>query len=293
MKSSAEYCPACQYRSFYDCLKRMELTPQEQDKTIRWYLAAMAEQFDFELTSGKNHFYSRKLREMAGRDLYAEEKRRDNAEMMRYVPAAEREILSAQNGLEMAVRYAIAGNVIDPTAHHDITVEEALAAAVQKPLAINDVAVLRTALQRAKRILYVTDNAGEIVFDKLFLQAVDKMGLAPLSKFTVAVRGGPFANDALMEDAEQIGLTSLVRVITTGSDLCTVYLPDMGEEFLQVYKESDLLIAKGMGNFESVEEIDDKTVCMMLMAKCVPVAQCLGAKIGDFVCKVKNASLLG
>ncbi len=292
MKTSREYCPACQYRSFYDCLKQLRLSPEEEERLIRWYLKEAAERFDFTLTPGKNHFYSRPIHEYAGYDFYAGQKRKDNEEMLRYEEHAKKAVLAAKNGLEAAVRYAIAGNVIDPTAHHDITVEQALDAAAQKPLAIDDVELLRAALQKARSVLYVTDNCGELVFDKVFLWAMDALGLAPLSKFTVAVRGGPFANDAMMDDAAQVGLTEMVKVITTGSDLCTVYLPDMGEEFMEAYRACDLLITKGMGNYESVESFADKTVCMLLMAKCVPVANNLGARIGDFVCRVKNAELM-
>ena len=96
MKTSREYCPACQYRSFYDCLKQLRLSPEEEERLIRWYLKEAAERFDFTLTPGKNHFYSRPIHEYAGYDFYAGQKRKDNEEMLRYEEHAKKAVLAAK-----------------------------------------------------------------------------------------------------------------------------------------------------------------------------------------------------
>ena len=286
------HCPPCMYRTYMDALRHLDLPEERMFEEAKWFCGQMT-QLDENLPSACNHLYGERLWELAGGDCYLEDKMADNRRMLEVSKEALKMIDSAADPLEMAVRYAIAGNVIDPTAHYDEPLEAVLAAAAARPLAIDDIAVLGRALKKAKKILYVTDNAGEVVMDRLLIETMIRLGYVTADQITVAVRSTPFANDALMEDAEFAGLTRLVRVVGTGSKYATVYMPSVSEEFREYYREADLLITKGMGNFEAACEFTDKTVCTMLMTKCVPVAQRLGTRLGDFVCRVQNPHLLG
>lgn len=286
------YCPPCIYRTYMDCLRQAGLNEEEMVKEAKWFCAAIAN-MDENLPSACNHVYRDRLWEIAGGDCYAEVKKVDNLRMLEVSEEIAERIASAEDPLTMGVRYAIAGNIIDPTAHYDEPLEAVLAAAAARTLAVDDIEVLRKALNKAEKILYVTDNAGEVVMDRVFLEMLIAQGFVSADQVTVAVRSTPFANDAMLEDAEFVGLTELVKVIGTGARDATLYKPDLSEEFMGHYREADLVITKGMGNFESACEYTDKTICMLLMTKCIPVAQRLETELGAFVCKVINKELLG
>ena len=103
-------------------------------------------------------------------------------------------------------------------------------------------------VQQAEKILYLTDNAGEIVLDRLLIERL------PLSRVTVAVRGGAILNDATREDAQTAGLDRLVRVMDNGSDALGTLLKECSESFQRCFRESDLIISKGQGNFETLSQ---------------------------------------
>ena len=128
----------------------------------------------------------------------------------------------------------------------------------------------------AGRILYLCDNAGEILFDKLLIEQL------PYGKVTVSVRGFPVINDATMIDAEAAGLTALVEVIDNGSDAPGTLLEDCRRDFQERFKQADLVIAKGQGNYESLSEVR-KEIFFLLNVKCQVIARKLGYHIGDLV----------
>ena len=140
------------------------------------------------------------------------------------------------------------------------------------------VAVLKAACEKADRILWLADNTGEIVFDKLLLQKLD------LEKVVVAVRGGPTQNDATMADAVYTGLTDMVAVMDTGAAIPGIRLDQCSKSFQQAYHRADLIIAKGQGNFETLDH-RDKRIFFLFKAKCPVVAAHAGCRTGDIVIK--------
>ena len=190
----------------------------------------------------------------------------------------ELEKKAAGKGFETAVRLTIAGNIIDFGAHNSVgkkkvlsTIEEALV----QPLN-GDVKKLEQACQNAGRILWLADNTGEIVFDKLLLARLDR------EKVTYAVRGGPTQNDATMEDAEYTGITQMVTTIDTGAAIPGVILEHCSDEFRQVFESADLIIAKGQGNFETLDP-EDERIFFLFKAKCPVVADRAGVALHDIV----------
>ena len=135
---------------------------------------------------------------------------------------------------------------------------------------------LRTAINNAKQILYLGDNAGEIVFDKLFIEHL------PKEKIIFAVRGKPVINDATMKDAEDIGLTDILKVIDNGSGYPGTVLQSCSEEFQEVFNGADLIISKGQGNYETLSE-NRQNIFFLLKIKCDIVARDLNGNVGDFV----------
>jgi damage-control phosphatase, subfamily I len=136
---------------------------------------------------------------------------------------------------------------------------------------------LREAINAADKVLFLCDNAGEIVFDQYLIQDT------PCEKFTCAVRGAPVINDALLEDARVAGLTDLVKVISNGSDIPGTVLEACSTEFKKTFFDADVVIAKGQGNFETLSELTSKRIFFLLQVKCLVIARDIGFPVGTFV----------
>jgi uncharacterized protein with ATP-grasp and redox domains len=139
-----------------------------------------------------------------------------------------------------------------------------------------DIEEFERAVAQATRILYLTDNAGEIVFDRLLIEQL------PRERVTVAVRGAPVINDATLADAEVAGIPNLVPVIDNGSDAPGTLLEDCSQSFRRHFEEADLIISKGQGNFETLRE-SCRPIFFLLRAKCDAVAQDLGCPLGQMI----------
>lgn len=223
------------------------------------------------------------IRKWSGtRDPYLDAKRAFNQIALEMLGELETQVQCADDPFEMAVRVAIAGNIIDLGIVPDLNqkkLETTIEQAKSETLAVNDLNFLRKAATEAKRILYLGDNAGEIVFDRLLL------GRLPLDKVTFVVRGAPILNDATREDAKEAGLTRLVRVLDNGSDVPGT-IPDMCSlEFREQFEQADLIIAKGQGNYETLGGDPPPNIFFLLKAKCPIVAADLGAPPGGLVVK--------
>jgi uncharacterized protein with ATP-grasp and redox domains len=132
------------------------------------------------------------------------------------------------------------------------------------------------AISRADEILYLADNAGEIVFDRLLIERLTRQ------KVAVVVRGAPVSNDATPIDAENAGLTRLVEVIDNGSDAPGTILDDCSDAFRKRFDNADLIIAKGQGNYESLSDVE-RDIYFLLKAKCGVIAIKLGCDVGALV----------
>jgi len=182
--------------------------------------------------------------------------------------------------LEAAVRLAIAGNVVDMGVNTDISesdLRRAMAQALNEPVAgqLDD---FYLAVERAGSILYLTDNAGEIAFDRLLIERLDP------DRVIVAVRGAPVINDATTEDARAVDLDQITTVVNNGSDAPGTLLADCSSEFRHRYADSDLVIAKGQGNFESLSN-ELRDIFFLFKVKCQVIADHAGAPPGTHLVK--------
>ncbi|MCK4815836.1 DUF89 family protein, partial [bacterium] len=125
-------------------------------------------------------------------------------------------------------------------------------------------------------ILYLADNAGEIVFDRLLIEQL------PYEKITVVVKGKPVINDATMDDAEFAGLTEIVEVFDNGSDAPGTILQDCSQTFRDRFEDADLVIAKGQGNYETLSEVD-KDIFFLLKVKCFIIARDIDCEVGEMI----------
>ncbi|MCD6416552.1 MAG: DUF89 family protein [Planctomycetes bacterium] len=252
---------------------------QQQQELVKQIMAAVA-QFDFSQpppTMARD--MHRMVRQKTGySDPYLAAKRRSNALALRLRPSFRRKALAAEDPFGAALSLAIAANVIDLgiKIHHEVDLDsigDVLEEALRAPLPHDAVNALRRSAQEAEDILYLADNAGEIVFDRLLIEQL------PPGRVTVVVRGGPIINDALMEDARQAGIDEVAGLMSSGSDAPGVLLDDCSDEFLRRFEEADMVIAKGQGNYETLSAAP-RGIFFLLRIKCPVVAADTGLPLG-------------
>ncbi|NOZ59519.1 MAG: DUF89 family protein [Euryarchaeota archaeon] len=226
------------------------------------------------------------LREITGNpDPFREVKREANRTALRILPHARRLVAASGDRFTAAVRVSLAGNLMDFAVYGSNTCEEALARALEDEPAIDHTPRFRRLVERGGRLLYLLDNAGEIALDGLLIEELQRTGV----RVTAAVKGAPVLNDATLEDARQVGLERLCRVVTTGGDVVGVDLERAPAEFLEEMERADVIVAKGQGHFETLDTYTGTPVVFLLRAKCPSVAGTLGVPRGSGVVLVKNA----
>lgn len=187
---------------------------------------------------------------------------------------------NAENPFDMACRLAIAGNIIDFSVGlklEQLDIVKSLEDSVKHDIFGTGTSALREAVDKAKNIMYIADNAGEIIFDKFLLKNL------PTDKVTYVVKGGPIGNDATMHDAISTGVVDLVKVIDNGHAAQGTILKDCSTAFIDAFSKADLIISKGQANFETLSDIKDKTIFYLLRAKCGSVAFAIGCNRMDYV----------
>ena len=231
----------------------------------------------------------KRIRDLSGNtDPYKEMKEEQNRCLLEMEGDLQRHISDSVNPLLGAIKLAGACNAIDmgPTRNWD-RVEDLFNQLLSPRLGRFQVEDFLDSVSRADTLLYLVDNAGEIVCDKILLTFLRREVDADI---TLAVRGGPILNDATLEDAYTVGIDSLARVITTGSDAPGAILTGCSKEFLDVFEKADLVLAKGQGNYEALEGVKKENIFFLLQVKCPVVARDLKAEVGEIVL-MKNRAL--
>ena len=218
-----------------------------------------------------------KLKELLGvEDYYKSVKRKYNKFALKLYPRLKKLIQKSADPLKTAVRLSIAGNVIDYGASSSFDIEGAIKDVFTKDFAIDHFIRFKKILEKSKAILYVGDNAGEIVFDKLLVEELSKV--APV---TFAVKSAPILNDALIEDAKAVSMFKVARVIESGSKNAGTDYKETTAEFKNIFKRAGLVLAKGQGNLETLE--NRREIFYLLMVKCPHLAIPLGLRKNDII----------
>jgi len=218
-------------------------------------------------------------------DPYCELKQRHNRLALKMYADLEERVRRSDDPLETAVRLAIAGNIIDlgvKTSIKECEIEGTIRDCLTADFDNQQIKDFRNAVSRAGKILYLADNAGEIVFDRLLIEQL------PAQRVAVVVKGEPVINDATMEDAKTAGLIDIVEVIDNGSDAPGTILETCSEAFRDRFEDADLIIAKGQGNYETLSGLD-KNIFFILKAKCPVIAGDLGCEVGDMILQKSNS----
>ena len=221
------------------------------------------------------------------KDPFKEIKENSNKFALKLYPKLKQEINISEDRLLAAVKLSIIGNIIDYGVKNSLNVVEEIDYLFQGSFMINNENSSTTfkynqfkeSLNKVNTIIYLADNAGEVVFDRLLIEELVK----ELGKQVIyVVRGKPIINDALIEDAIFCGINKVAKITSSGSDSPGTILKYCSPEFMELYQDAGLIISKGQGNYESLSE-EDKSIFFLFKAKCPVIAEDVGCKVGDMV----------
>jgi len=221
-------------------------------------------------------------------DIYARIKQKSNRVGLRIYDRLKKEVTSSRDKLLTAVEIAIIGNIIDYGAKNHLDVDKELdrmldeeeRAIKKENKHIFDYREFRRQIQLAETILYLADNAGETVFDRVLIEEIKKADKT--KKIIYAVKEKPVINDALIKDAVFCGIDQATEIISSGCDAPGTVLSLCSRGFLAIYKKADMIISKGQGNFEALSEAK-RQIFFLFMAKCPVIAKHAKCKVGDIV----------
>ncbi len=258
-------CVPCYIRQALDAAKMATDDRKIHEKLLREALV-VATRFDTQnygfVLQAEIKKIMRKI--LPAADPYNEVKKKYNRVVLELEDSLKKIIKNSGDPFETGLRISLAGNIIDFGPGGSLS-EETLMDSIKKSLSQkldgDKVSLLKKNIDIARKILFIGDNAGEIVLDKIFIEYL------PRGKITYVVRGGPALNDSTIEDARMVGMMSHVKVITTGLDMPAAILPFCSGEFKKEYEKTDLIICKGQGNYEALCD-EDKNIFFLLKIKC-------------------------
>ncbi|MEJ2703619.1 MAG: ARMT1-like domain-containing protein [Sedimentisphaerales bacterium] len=208
-------------------------------------------------------------------DPFQQLKRESTERALALYPVMKKTIEEADDGLLTAIRIAIAGNVIDlgPSATFDIEAE--LQDVMKREFAIRDYMAFKRHLADSEQVLFIGDNAGETVFDRLLIEHMNKPTV-------YVVRERPIINDATYDDAVRAGLESVATIMSSGTDAPGTVISTCSPEFRKILDQSDFVVAKGQGNYEALSNYP-RPIFFLLKAKCRIIADAIGVSQGDII----------
>ena len=197
------------------------------------------------------------------------------AQALAVLPRLERLVADAEDPLDIAIRLSIAGNIIDVIPGQTYNLWEVIGQSLEEPYTGDGLDAFRQALGRARHVLYLADNAGESVFDRLLIQQINQ-------PVVYAVKSAPILNDATQTDAIRAGIDQFARIVCNGSDGPGTILPKCNQEFLDLYQSADLIISKGQANYETLSEQGER-IFFLMKVKCPVIGHDIEAPMGSLL----------
>lgn len=227
------------------------------------------------------------VRRKLGADPYVEAKRRQNAHALSLYDHMKEEIALSSDPLTCAFKVAIAGNVMDFGPKERVDFGAALDQCISSEITLDESGMLKDSLAEATSVLYLLDNAGEVVCDRAALETIIEK-CPSIEIVTVVCKGGPILNDAMYEDVMDSGLGDLpkVRIIATGNGEPNTGLVRSSHAFRKLCDSHDVVISKGQGNYEELSDRDD--IFFLLKAKCALIARDAKVAVGSMICGRKR-----
>jgi damage-control phosphatase, subfamily I len=281
-------CIPCFMKQSLEAARMTTETPVIQEKVLKAVMKHL-QNINFEDSppelSREVHSIIRELTK--NNDPYKNVKVESNKTAEKIYNDLKRHVENADDPLLMAIKLAIAGNVIDFGAMNRFNVEDMIDHALHKDFDTSSYQEFKKTLDNSENILYLADNCGEIFFDKLLLEELKKMN----KKITYVVKSKPILNDAVKEDAYAAGISDIAEIIACddGQDKSTpgVVLEFASDVFHKKFKNADMVISKGQGNYEGLSDCSRK-VFFLLVAKCPLVARDIQTDVGTLILKVKK-----
>ena len=272
-------CIPCFVRQALDSVRLVTNDETIHEQVLKHVLHVAGQMDLSQSPAAMGQYIHQHIRRLTGRnDPYRKIKDKFNQQALKLFPDLKIRIQKSSEPLETAIRLAIAGNIIDFGVNSRLDESDVLKAvehAIIAPLN-GSVKEFSAVVQNAENILYLADNAGEIVFDRLLLEQL------PAEKITMVVKGSPIINDATMIDAEVTGITEVVKVIDNGSDAPGTILDTCSGSFRKHFAAADLVIAKGQGNYETLSDVE-KDIFFLLKVKCFVIAKHIGCPVDSLV----------
>jgi uncharacterized protein with ATP-grasp and redox domains len=226
-----------------------------------------------------------KMAEIAAKeDLYDEVKALSTQKARSFIPFLKAKLQNSKAKLLTATKIAVAGNVIDLAAAVEFDLQEELDKIFDTEFSHDDFQKLTQQLESAKKVTVLGDNVGEHIFDYLFIEVLKE--LYPKVQFSYMVRGNPIINDVTLKEAREAGFDKLCELIDSGVNTPGFTYERANSYAQKVFDEADLVISKGMGNYECLSPSHRDNICFLLKVKCNVVATSLGQEVGDIVCKL-------
>ena len=281
-------CASCMLRQSKEAIENSVEDYDKRMETTLKVLEFMNEHFKADVNSNKlgTDLHHMIMKETNNNDPYKLLRQEGNQLAMNLIPIAK-SIINENPSLESYIKIAVCGNIIDFGAlKQDTDMEQLIMEKINNPLTINDVDLLDDALKNANRILFLTDNGGEIVFDKLLIQ---KIKSDYDLEIILALKEAPILNDAIVSDAYDLSLDEYTTVISTGANSVGVVKDYISPQLHELIDDVDLIISKGMGNYEGLTEMKiDTPIYYLLTAKCNVISSEIGVKLGSSICMKKD-----
>ncbi len=217
-------------------------------------------------------------------DLYDEVKELSTKKALSFVPLLKEKLSKSDNKLLTATKIAVAGNVIDLAAEVEFDLEEELTKIFDTDFSHNDFQMLQVSLSNAESVVVLGDNVGEHIFDYMYIETLQE--LYPNAAYSYFVRGTPIINDVTIKEAKEAAFDKLCHLVDSGVNTPGFAYSRASKEAQELFDSADLVISKGMGNYECLSPAHREEICFLLKVKCGVVASSLGREIGDIVCKM-------
>ena len=280
-----ETCVECIINQSLKVAQAIEAT-EELSSKLKNSVEEMSRDFSFSLTPPEiaSSVYE-KMAEIANKeDIYDEVKKLSTQKSLSFVPLLKTKLSTSQDKLLTATKIAVAGNVIDLAAAVQFDLEDELEKVFDTEFGHNDFKKLEDELKNAKSVVILGDNVGEHIFDYMFVETLKE--LFPDVNYSYMVRGNPIINDVTMKEAKEAGFDKLCDLVDSGVNSPGFAYSRATSHAKKLFDEADLVISKGMGNYECLSPTHRKNICFLLKVKCEVVADSLNQEVGDIVCKM-------
>jgi uncharacterized protein with ATP-grasp and redox domains len=277
-------CIACIFNQALRVTKVLELE-RDKSKEILDLAASHLPTFSFDKTPPQNAtpLYEEMATLLGVEDLYGEIKKRSIEKARLLVPKCEEIISQAEDKFLAATKIAVVGNVIDLASEVMYDLDEEVEKVIESKFAIDDNKQLYQQLSKSKEVVYLADNAGENIFDALYIAYLKE--IFPKIEIYYFVRGKPIINDLTLQDMEGDPLHQLTTVIDSGVSTPGLVYEEISSEAKKIFDRADCIISKGMGNYECLSTYTTLPLYFLLKIKCNVVSASLNCELGAIICK--------